>query len=81
MPFTTRKIHRNMVAIERDGAVVCYLRPNEVRGWIFRAERAEIEDAHYAALAAEQRRERITEYLAERSARRAQAARQLSFAL
>jgi hypothetical protein len=78
MAYTTRKINRNRVAIEKDGEVVCYVRAKEAAGWIWRAEKSEAEEATYAAERRAARLANVQAYLAVRATRRAEAARQLN---
>jgi len=78
MAYTTRKISRNRVAIEKDGEVVCYVPAKEAANWIARREQAEVEAIEYAAAVRADRLANVQAYLAVRAARRAEAARQLN---
>jgi hypothetical protein len=60
-----RPISHRRVALERDGATICYLRPALVAAWLFRAESAAIE----AALDRAHRLETARRYLEARAAR------------
>lgn len=67
--FTTRTVSRTRVAIERNGKPLCYLRPNEVRSWLDRAQRAEAEEIVFQAERRAARLRNVRDYLARRKAR------------
>ena len=69
MAYTTEKLSKTRVAIYRDGEYLCQLKPNEVSGWIFRAERSDAQDIETAAATRAYRIEAARTYLAKRAAR------------
>jgi hypothetical protein len=69
--YTTEKLSKSRVAIYRDGAYLCQLRPAEVAGWIFRAERSNANDVEWEELRRVYRVEAATAYLAKRATRAA----------
>ncbi|MER9506014.1 hypothetical protein [Mesorhizobium sp. M0579] len=71
MAYTTEKLSRNRTAIYRDGVYLCQLRPAEVAGWIFRAERSDANDIEWQKLRRGHRIEAATAYLAKRATRAA----------
>lgn len=71
MPYTTEKVgkrHTNIVDAETDEHV-CQLRNDEVRGWLFRAERSEANDREHAVARRGYRMYEVRAYLVKRSAR------------
>jgi len=69
MAYTTQKLSRNRVAIFRDDEYLCQLRPEEVKGWIARAERSDAIDAEFEVARRQHRIKAVRSYLAKRAAR------------
>lgn len=71
MAYTTEKVgkrHTNIIDVET-GEHVCQLRNDEVRTWLFRAERSEANDKEAAIAQRAYRLEAAQAYLAKRSVR------------
>lgn len=71
MAYTTEKLSKKRTAIFRDGVYLCQLRPAEVAGWIFKAERSDANDIEFEKLRKVYRLEAATAYLAKRATRAA----------
>lgn len=80
MPYTTEKVgkrHTNIFDAET-GDYVCQLRNDEVRAWLFRAERSEANDKAHAIARRAYRIEAAQTYIAKRTIREASRHVQLS---